>query len=467
MTRKIMIIGAGPAGLSAALKLAQNGMDVTLFEADSVAVGGLSKTVEHHGFRLDIGGHRFYTKEDEVRAFWQEIMGSDMLKRNRLSRIYFNGLYLNYPLKLQEVLLKISPIQSIFIFLSYLKQLCRPQKKITTFEDWVTNRFGKKLFNIFFRRYTEKVWGRNCQDISADWASQRINNLNIKSLTLSLLPFYKNETIKTLIEEFEYPRLGPGMLWERVRDHFLSLDGVLHFNHRLESAQFDQALGQWKLSFKGVEQIYYADELISSVPLAPFLLSLGDVVPTHIHQLLKKFEYRAFLTVAIMFELHESFEDNWLYIHDDRVKVARIQNYKNWSPEMVPEPRFTCYGLEYFCEEGDDFWKMDDQKLLELAQEEIQTLNLPFNKEILHFKVVRSPKAYPVYDLEYNDRLSNVREFLNTLPTLHLVGRAGLHRYNNQDHSIKTAFLTAQNIINGKKEFDPWLVNQDAQYIEA
>jgi protoporphyrinogen oxidase len=465
MTRKIMIIGAGPAGLSAALKLAQSGMDVTLFEADASAVGGLSKTIEHHGFRLDIGGHRFYTKEDEVRLFWQEIMGSDMLKRNRLSRIYFNGKYLNYPLKLQEVLCKISLFQSVLIFFSYLKQICLPKKNIGTFEDWVINRFGKRLFNIFFKRYTEKVWGRNCHHISADWASQRINNLSIKSLMLSLLPFYKPKTIKTLIEEFEYPRLGPGMLWDRVRDHFVSLDGVIHFGHRLERACYKN--NQWHLRFSGIDEVFCADELITSVPLAPFLVSLNDLVPQEIHQTLKKFEYRAFLTVAVMFELDESFDDNWIYIHDERVKVARIQNYKNWSPEMVPDQRFTCYGLEYFCEEGDHFWQMSDDELLNLAINEIQILKLPFNANILHFKIVRSPKAYPVYDLDYNQRLEKVRSFLKTLPTLHPIGRAGLHRYNNQDHSIKTAFLTAENILSGKKVYDPWLVNQDAQYIEA
>lgn len=466
----ILVIGAGPAGLTAAYLLAKEGYSVTVLESDPHYVGGLSKTIKKGDFRLDIGGHRFFTKEKQIQQFWRGMLGKDMLIRRRLSRIFYKKIFLSYPLNPSQILTKLSPLESLAIMGSYALSLFRRSRPVENYEDWIIKHFGKRLYQTFFQSYTEKVWGMDCREISADWASQRINNLNIASLvksTLQGMGLYprSQQEIKSLIEEFEYPLHGPGMLWERVRERFEQIGGTLLMNQRVHRVERNSD-GEWLVYTADTETPFKASELISSAPLGPFLRSLGPLIPTHLHHELAKFTYRAFVTVALMFESSESFEDNWIYIHDSRVKVARIQNYGNWSPGMVPDGPYVCYGLEYFCQEDDAFWKLSDQELIELAQQEVQILKLPFPGQILDAHVVRSPKAYPVYDLEYVERLNLIRDHLKTLPNLHLVGRAGLHRYNNQDHSIKTAMLTVKNIKSASKQYDPWQVNQDAEYIE-
>lgn len=469
MSKTVLIIGAGPAGLTSGLLLAQQGYKVQLFEADCEYVGGLSKTVKHNGFLFDIGGHRFYTKEKDVQDFWQKILGPEILIRQRVSRIYYKKKFLSYPLQPFDLLGKIHPYESFLFTLSYLKTLLTPQRKVLHFEDWITSRFGKKLFQTFFKSYTEKVWGRDCREISADWAAQRINNLNflkiLKKFIQQILGIKSND-VKSLIEEFEYPKKGPGQLWELVAEKTQDAGGVIQMGARVKSCQFNEVDQRWQIEIEGSAEIITGDHLISSAPLGLFLKTLRPQLKTKTLTELSEFKYRGFITLALMFKGKNSFPDNWIYIHDERVKVARIQNYGNWSEFMVPSAEHVCYGLEYFCQENDVFWNLPDSEIFELAKKELHLLDIPFDSTELDYKVIRSGKAYPVYDLNYGKRLETIKKELEPFSTLHLIGRSGLHRYNNQDHSIKTAMITVENILADRKIFSPWQVNQDAEYIE-
>ncbi len=469
MSKTVLIIGAGPAGLTSGLLLAQQGFKVQIFEADPEYVGGLSKTVKHNGFLFDIGGHRFYTKEQEVQDFWQKILGSEIMIRQRISRIYYKKKFLSYPLQPVDLLSKIHPFESLLFTLSYLKTLISPRKEVLHFEDWITSRFGKKLFQTFFKSYTEKVWGRDCREISADWAAQRINNLNflkiLKKFIHQILGIKSND-VKSLIEEFEYPKKGPGQLWELVVEKIREAGGIIQMGVRVKNCQFIPADQTWKIQLEGANEVVIGDHLISSAPLGHFLSCLRPELNSKILAELSEFKYRGFITLALMFKGKNSFPDNWIYIHDERVKVARIQNYGNWSEHMVPSVEHVCYGLEFFCQENDEFWNLPDQEIFELAKKELKLLDIPFGHEEIDFKVIRSGKAYPVYDLNYGNRLDMIKKELEPFSTLHLIGRSGLHRYNNQDHSIKTAMITVENILAGKKIYSPWQVNQDAEYIE-
>jgi len=470
MEKTVLIIGAGPAGLSAAHALVKAGIKVQIFESDSSSIGGLSKTVHYKGFSFDIGGHRFYTKAPEVEAYWRDILKNDFLTRKRLSRIYYGKKFFQYPLQVSDVIAKINPLKAASFLSSYLYAALKPPKTIKSFEDWIVKNFGRSLFNAFFKSYTEKVWGRPCTEISSDWAAQRINNLNIGSLIKGFLtaPFRSSSDadIKSLIEEFQYPRKGPGMLWEKVSQ--LLLEAGATIEHGAKVIGCEQGTDDlWRLRFSDGTTSEQGTHVISSAPIKTLLSGLKPTPTPSVLESANDFKYRDFVTVVLMFKLEKSFPDNWIYIHDDSVKVARIQNYKNWSPEMVPSKEYTSYGLEYFCQQGDSFWNSSDEDLFKLAIEEVQKIGLPFRRDELDYKVVRVEKAYPVYDHDHNQRSLSIRSEIKNYRGLHLVGRNGMHRYNNQDHSIKTAMLTAENIIAGKELCDPWLVNQDAIYLET
>jgi protoporphyrinogen oxidase len=472
----VAIIGAGPAGLTAAYLLSKEGHRVAIIEKDPQLVGGISRTVEYKGYRFDIGGHRFFSKSREVVSLWNEILPDDFIDRPRMSRIFYEGRYYSYPLRAFEALRNLGLIRSTLCMASYLRWKLFPHKNPENLQQWVTNQFGSRLFSIFFKTYTEKVWGMDCAEISADWAAQRIKGLSLgkavmdglkRSLGLDRKPNDGMET-KTLLEHFRYPRLGPGMMWEAARDRVIERGNSVHMGFELQRLSHSDGNG-WTVVARdqtGNELRIKATHVISSAPLRELAGRLHPLPETTARAL--DLKYRDFLTVALIIRSDEIFPDNWLYIHDPRVKVGRIQNFRSWSPEMVPDPGTACIGLEYFCFEGDGLWSADDAELIELAKRELATLGLCDPASVEDGCVVRQEKAYPVYDDHYRENVEALRTELETrYPTLHMVGRNGMHRYNNQDHAMMTAMLTVRNIVAGARVYDIWEVNEDAEYHES
>jgi len=475
-TFKAAIIGAGPAGLTAAYELSKQRAPVVVLESDPQYVGGISRTVNYKDFRFDIGGHRFFSKSREVEDLWTEIAGEDMLDRPRSSRIYYRGKFYTYPLKPFEALSKLGLIESTLCMLSFLAARLSPTRDPKTFEDWVTNQFGKRLFRIFFKTYTEKVWGMSCSEISADWAAQRIKGLSLGSAIKHALlaghkPKDRKQIVKTLIDTFRYPRLGPGMMWEACAEKVRKLGGKVMMDRKVTGCRFDSANNLWVVtarSANGDLEEYRAEHLISSMPIRELVAQIEPRLPEPALQAARSLRYRDFLTVGLIVHDRGRFTDNWIYIHDPSVQVGRVQNYKSWSPEMVPDPGYCSYGLEYFCFEGDGLWNTGDRDLINLAKVEIQKVNLAASADVVDGCVIRQPKAYPVYDDAYQQHVNTIRKALDeNCPTLHLVGRNGMHKYNNQDHAMMTAMLTAKNILAGERRYDVWAVNQDADYHEA
>ena len=472
----VLVIGAGPAGLTAAYCLTRQGRSVTVIEKDPVYVGGISRTVRYKDFSFDIGGHRFFSKSKEIVDLWHEILPDDFLQRPRLSRIYYKGKFYSYPLNAFEALRNLGLYTSAACLASYLHARAFPIAQPRTFHDWVRNQFGERLFSIFFKTYTEKVWGMSCDEISADWAAQRIKGLDLRvalmnalarSLGLGKAP-RGAPAAKTLIESFEYPRRGPGMMWETAARKVTERGGSVLMGRELKRLSYDRGGSSWTIEVAtadGGSETYRAAHVISSAPVRE-LLGKIDPPPASLAQA-RRLRYRDFLTVALMARKPDLFPDNWIYIHDPGVNVGRVQNFGSWSPEMVP-PGFSCLGLEYFCFEGDRLWTMSDADLIALATRECERISLLAAADVVDGCVVRQPKAYPVYDESYRDNVQAVqRELQETYPTLHLVGRNGMHKYNNQDHAMMTAILSVRNILAGERVYDVWQVNEDAEYHEA
>ena len=463
----VVIIGAGPAGLTAAYDLCKAGVNSVVLEKDNV-VGGISRTVNYKGYHFDIGGHRFFTKVKPVEAMWHEVLAEgQFLRRGRLSRIYYNKKFFYYPLKASNALLGLGIWNSGLIFLSYLRAQLFPEKPEDTFEQWISNRFGKRLYRIFFKTYTEKVWGIPCNQIMAEWAAQRIKGLSLLAAVKNALiqKQAKGDVIKTLIDAFDYPEFGPGMMWETVKE-IVERDGSeIRFNAGVEKILWsDGAVDAVQVMVDGKPQLIEGTHFISTMPIRELIQKFNPPVPDHVLKAAEALNYRDFLTVALVVNKRELFPDNWIYIHDEDVKVGRIQNFKNWSPSMVPDPDKTCLGLEYFCFEGDGLWTMSDSDLIELGRKELGILGLANPADVEDGSVVRMPKAYPVYDGTYAEALRVVREFLDDVPNLQLVGRNGMHKYNNQDHSMLTAMLAVKNILGAN--YDLWQVNAEQEYHE-
>ena len=476
MSLPVIILGAGPAGLTAAYALGKREIPVVILEADPEYVGGISRTATYKGYHFDIGGHRFFSKAKEVEDLWTEILPDDMLVRPRSSRIFYNGQFFAYPLAGTEALVKLGPLEAARCVASYAKVRAFPNKSPKNYEEWVTNEFGSRLFEIFFKTYTEKVWGMRCKDISADWAAQRIKGLSLSTaIRNALFPAKKSgnrkDLIKTLLDSFRYPRKGPGMLWDECARKVKLQGGKVEMGSRADSLDYNADRGSWKVGFvraDGTRGEIEGRAVISSAPLREVAESLTPRLSDAAIKAANALRYRDFLTVTLILEDKNVFDDNWIYIHDPSVKVGRVQNFKSWSPEMVPDPKMACYGLEYFCFEGDGLWSSSDEELIALGKRELEQIGLAKATDVKDGCVVRQRKAYPVYDDDYAANVELVRLELETkFPTLYPVGRNGMHKYNNQDHAMMTALLTAENIAAGRRVHDVWQVNQDAEYHEA
>jgi protoporphyrinogen oxidase len=473
----IFVIGAGPAGLTTAYCLTKETPSVIVIEKDPVYVGGISRTVRHGNFLFDIGGHRFFSKAKEVVDLWHEILPDDFITRPRLSRIYYGGKFYSYPLSAFQALRNLGIFTSAACMLSYAHAKLFPIAAPRSFHDWVRNRFGERLFQIFFKTYTEKVWGMSCDDISADWAAQRIKGLDLRVAIVSALKHSfglkpkavaGGDIVKTLIETFQYPRRGPGMMWEAAAAKITERGGQILMGRELVELAYDEVHKLWRIGVAtsdGKRESYTARHVVSSAPVRELVNNLSPKPISLLHA--RALRYRDFLTVALMIDKTDVFADNWIYIHDPSVKVGRVQNFGSWSPEMAPAG-MTCLGLEYFCFEDDGLWTMSDEELIALATREVAKVGLVAATDVVDGCVVRQQKAYPVYDDAYRDHMATIRRDLEqSYPTLHLIGRNGMHKYNNQDHAMMTAMLTARNILAGERIYDIWQVNEDAEYHEA
>lgn len=460
---EILIIGAGPAGLTAAWEAEKHGIKTLILEGDK-EIGGISRTVVRNGWRFDIGGHRFFTKVDEVYQIWDEILDKeDFLLRPRMSRIYYKNKFYDYPLKASNALFNLGIFEAVRCVLSYFYVRVFPPKNQDNFEDWVAARFGWRLYNIFFKTYTEKVWGVDARTIGSDWASQRIKNLSLMKAILNAFQINKSgEIITTLIDKFKYPKYGPGMMWETAYKKLEEKNHKILLSSRV--IEISKEDGKYKIKIDSGDE-FEAKNILSSMPLAHLPKTIKPAPENKVLDSGKNLKFRDFLSVALVIDEKDAFPDNWIYIHDPGVKVGRVQNYGSWSPYLVKEGK-TCLGLEYFVNIGDELWSMEDKKLIDLAIKELEQLSLIKANSTLEGYVVRMPKAYPVYDLDYSNNINEIEQWLsNEHKNIYPIGRNGMHRYNNQDHSMMTAVLSVRNIILGEKN-NIWKVNVEEDYHE-
>jgi protoporphyrinogen oxidase len=462
----VLVIGGGPAGLAAILELGRLGLPGVLVEAQPT-LGGIARTAQFDGYRFDLGGHRFFTRIREIERLWEDLLGDDLLTRPRLSRIYYNGQFYNYPLRLGEVVGKLGVVRSLRTLGSYVAALLHPQLPEDTFEKWVSNRFGRVLFETFFKSYTEKVWGLPCSEISSAWARQRIKNLSLGKAILSRLnPLAKTAAATSLIEEFRYPRLGPGMMWDACADRARAAgQQVMLAATATELRHRDGAVTSVRIRTAEGEREWPCRAVISSMALPDLVRALRPAPPAAVVRAADELRFREFVTVALVIDRTDLFPDNWIYVHEPTCQVGRIQNFRNWSPDLIPNDRETVVGLEYFCNRGDQVWSSPDSALVELASDELSGLGLLGAGQVLRGFVARVDKAYPVYQGDFATHVRTIREWLErNLSNLQTCGRNGLHRYNNLDHSMLTGLYAARNVAG--EDHDIWSVNLEEAYLE-
>jgi protoporphyrinogen oxidase/predicted dehydrogenase len=457
------ILGGGPAGLTAAYVLGRRGRPGAVFEADGT-VGGIAKTIEFNGYRFDLGGHRFFTKLKPVQRLWEELLGDEFLTRPRLSRIYYEGKYFSYPIQAKDVVGRLGLVESTRCALSYLWAARHRNDDAETFEEWVTTRFGRRLYEAFFKSYTEKVWGIPGSEIRSLWAAQRIKNFSLGKAILSVLGL-RREHVTTLIEEFRYPRLGPGQMWEAFADRSRQTGVDVHLNQRCVSVKHsDNRVHGIVTRQNGDVFEHGVDSVVSTLALNDLIFSLDPPPPPEVQAAAVNLRYRDLVLVALMTTEAEPFPDNWIYLHDPETRAGRVQNYGAWSADMV-RPGTTCLGVEYFCFRGDEIWEMSDEEAVALAKQELARIGLLDPAKVVDGVKVLVPKAYPMYDSNYEDAVMTIQAYLAEFENLQTCGRNGLHRYNNQDHSMWTAILATLNLLDGAGH-DVWSVNTEADYLE-
>lgn len=515
MENNVVIVGAGPAGLTAALELVRDGRMRPLVLESSNDVGGISRTVVYKGNRMDIGGHRFFSKSDWVMNWWREILPIDadaagvdiayhgqrrqvggdrptasdgllkMLVRDRLSRIYFLRRYFDYPIKLSlRTLGNLGLIRTIRIGVSYLWAMAFPRKPERSLEDFLINRFGRELYETFFRDYTEKVWGVACEKISAEWGAQRIKGLSILEALRHALRRFRNDgggAVKTsLIEQFLYPCLGPGQLWEEVARRVVAGGGEIRLGRRVVGLTHreDKVTELRVVDDLGNQEVIRADYVISTMPIKDLVLGMTPPPPADVGRIASQLPYRDFMTVGLLLKRMRANPqsmsrrgdnlppDNWIYIQERDVRIGRLQVFNNWSPHLVADERTIWLGLEYFCLEGDDLWTRTDQEMIRFATSELEKISMIDAADVIDGTVIRVPKTYPAYFGAYEE-FPRVRDWLDGFRNLFLVGRNGMHRYNNQDHSMLTAKLAVEAVLSGQQDKAAiWAVNVDDEYHE-
>jgi protoporphyrinogen oxidase len=465
MPYRPVILGGGPAGISAAKVLADQHIPSLILEKDR-QVGGLCKTVEHRGFRCDIGGHRFFTKNREIQESWENTLGPEFLRRSRLSRIYYRAKFFYYPLRVGNALWGLGPLESIRIFLSYLKSHLLPVRPELTFEDWVSNRFGKVLFNIFFKTYTEKVWGIPCTTLSADWAAQRIRNLSLGRALLNAVGRSNGGQVASLIDNFHYPRLGPGQMYEAMADQVTARGGRVSLGQKVMEIRHGEGRvkGVYSSAGNGGELVP-CSHCFSSMPITELVQKMRPRPPDMVLNAAHSLSYRSLITVNLLFQQATPLPDNWIYLHSPEVMAGRLQFYSNWSSAMAPPGNHSSVGFEYFCSEGDRMWQASDADLVQQAVSDLSHLGFYTQDDIQDGFVVRYAKAYPVYEDGYQQHIATLRTWLSQFSNLYCIGRYGQFRYNNMDHSMMTGILAARRMLG--MEVDPWSVNAEGEYLEA
>jgi protoporphyrinogen oxidase len=463
--KNVVIIGGGPAGLTAAYELSRHGVPAVVLEADNI-VGGIARTVNYKGYLFDIGGHRFFSKCEEANQIWQEVLQGKFLERPRLSRIYYRKKFFYYPLKPKNALFGLGPVEAMRIVASYVWSRINPHREEENLEQWVSNRFGKRLYQIFFKTYTEKVWGVPCTEIRAEWAAQRIKGLSLTTAVRNALFAQKKPRVKTLIDKFHYPERGPGQMWETMTEMLRQRGYPVLMDRPVTRIEHDGTkVTALVTRGKHGEERFAGTHFISSMPIRELIGAMDPPAPPEVGMAASNLRYRDFLIVSLVINRPEVAPDNWIYVHDPAVKVGRLQNFKQWSPAMVPDPSKCCIGMEYFVFENDELWSSPDEKLIAMAKKEIAKLGLVKEEEVIDGTVVRMPKAYPMYDAGWHEQVLLIRNWIEKcLPNLQLVGRNGMHKYNNQDHSMMTALYAARNILG--ESHDLWAVNTDEEYHE-
>lgn len=465
--KKAVIMGAGPAGLTAGYQLKKNAVDCTLIDKGS-QVGGISKTEDYKGYKFDTGGHRFFTKFDEVNNLWHEVLGEDFRKTPRLSRIYCKGKFFDYPLKPINAIINIGFVDAVRIVSSYFWIKIFPYKEEKTLEQWVSNRFGKWFYRIFLKAYPEKVWGSPCSEIESEFGAQRIQGVTLMAAVKNAIFKPKGNKIKSLIDEFDYPKYGAGMMYTEMKDKIEEMGGkvlikskvtkVNHKNNVIKSVEY--------VDEKGITHVEEGTDFISSIPITELINILSPKADKEVIEAASNLRYRSIVTVNLIINKKEIFPDNWIYIYPAEIKHGRVEDFKNWSADMVPDQNKSSLSLEFFCNEDDEIWNTPDEELFKLGAKEAEMLNFCKRSEIEDYIVLRIPKAYPVYRNNYKDYLNVIEKYLRKFKNLQLIGRYGLFKYNNMDHSVLTGMYSAENIEKGDYKLDTWNVNTEKEYLE-